>query len=99
MLLSLNEIKDLLPLFLGWVNTSGVVSADVQEDNAFVLCAVQVLHQASEVESLGLLVEVAVLLAFHSYSVGDGLVDWPCGVGHVNFSALDWVELRKEFKA
>ena len=64
MVLGLDDVEDLFPLFGGWVNTGWVVSADVQENNGVVLGLLQVFSETFEVETLGVGVVVTVVLPF-----------------------------------
>lgn len=66
MLLLLDYIADLTPLFGGRVNTSGVMSASMQQDNAAVGSGLQVLDKTLKVQSNGVLVVVTVLADFES---------------------------------
>ena len=64
MVLGLDDVEDLFPLFGGRVNTGWVVSADVQENNGVVLGLLQVFSETFEVETLGVGVVVTVVLPF-----------------------------------
>ena len=61
-LLSLDDVENLEPLSLSWINTGRVVSADVQHDNRVVLAGLQISLESLEVKSLCLGVVVAVIL-------------------------------------
>ena len=55
------NLSDLLPLVEGWINTSWVVSASVEEHHGSWSGILEVSNHAVEIETLGLLVEVSVL--------------------------------------
>ena len=80
-LLSLDNLENLLPLGLSGVDSSWVVGTDVEHDNGVVLSGVKVFLQALEVEALGLLAVVAVILPFVADEVSDCSMDGPGGVG------------------
>ena len=71
------SIADLLPLLLGRVNTSGVVCASVEQDNAALWHGLDVGNHAIEVKADGVLVVVAVLLDLKTAVREDGLVVGP----------------------
>lgn len=75
--LLLHNIRDLLPLLLAGVNTSGVVSAGVEKEDTAVGGSLDVSNQTLEVEADGLLVVVTVLLNFKTGVVEDSLVVSP----------------------
>ena len=58
----LDGISNLHPLLLGRVNTSRVVSASMEEDDAALGEVLDVFDQSLEVETNGVLVVVSVLL-------------------------------------
>lgn len=58
----LDNIAQSAPLVLGRVDTSGVVGASVEKDNAALWHVLNVLDHALEVKTDGILVVVAVLL-------------------------------------
>jgi hypothetical protein len=73
----LDGVADLLPLLLGGVNTSGVVCASVEQDNAALGHGLDVGNHAVEVKADGVLVVVAVLLDLETAVGEDGLVVGP----------------------
>jgi hypothetical protein len=75
--LLLDNIRDLLPLLLARVNTSGVVSTSVEKEDTAVGGRLDVSNQTLKVEADGLLVIVAVLLNLKAGVVEDGLVVSP----------------------
>jgi len=95
-LLSLDNLEDFLPLPIGRVNSGGVVGTDVEHDDRVVLGVVQVLLEALEVETLGLLAVVAVILPLVANEVGDGPVDGPGLVGNQEINILVGVPLGEE---
>lgn len=82
--LLLDDIRDLLPLLLAGVNTSGVVGASVEEEDAAVGGSLDISNQTLKVEADGALVVVAVLLNLETGVVEDGLVVSPRGGGDVD---------------
>lgn len=93
--LLLHDIADLAPLVLGRVNTGGVVSTGVQQDDAAVRSSLDVLDQTLEVQTDGVLVVVAVLLDLEAGVLEDGAVVGPAGVGEVDLLGAG-VEALKE---
>lgn len=77
--LLLDDVRDLLPLLLGRVNTGRVVSASVEEEDTAVGGTLDVSNQTLKVKTDGLLVVVAVLLDLKTGMVEDGLVVSPRG--------------------
>lgn len=77
MLLLLDYIADLTPLFGRRVNTSGVVSASMQQDNATLGSSLQVLDKTLKVQANGILVVVTVLAHFEPRVAEDGIVVCP----------------------
>ena len=60
--LGLDDVENILPLLLSWVDTGWVVGAYVEKHKGVVLAGLEVGNHAIKVESLGLFVEVAGLL-------------------------------------
>ena len=77
MVLGLDDVEDLFPLFGSWVNTGWVVSADVQENNGVVLGILQILGETVEVETLGVWVVVTVVLPFLSNDLNETSMKGP----------------------
>jgi hypothetical protein len=75
--LLLHNLGDLLPLLLGRVNASGVVSAGVEEEDTAERSGKEVSLETLEVEADGLLVVVAVLLNLEAGIGEDSLVVGP----------------------
>lgn len=82
--LSLDSVGDLLPLLLSRVDTSGVVGASVEEEDAALGRSLDISNHALEVEANGLLVVVAVLLNLETGIQEDGLVVRPRRGGDVD---------------
>ena len=82
-----------MPLSLSWVDSGGVMGADVEHDDGVVLASVQVLLHALEVQTFGLSVVVAAVLPLVANKVGDSSVDGPCLVGDEEVDVLVWVPL------
>jgi len=78
------DFGDLSPLSLSGVDTGGVVSAGVEEDNRSRLGLGEVLEHAVDVESLGLGVEVSVLVDREADGSEDGGVVTPGRVADIN---------------
>ncbi|KAL3702849.1 hypothetical protein TMatcc_000161, partial [Talaromyces marneffei ATCC 18224] len=76
-LLLLDHITDLTPLFRGWVNTSRVMSASMQQDNAALGSGLQVLDKTLKVQSNGILVIVTVLSNLKTRVAEDSIVVGP----------------------
>ena len=95
-LLSLDNLEDLLPLGLSGVDSSWVVGTDVEHDNGVILSGVKIFLQALEVEALGLLAVVAVILPFVADEVSDRSMDGPGRVGDKEVDVLVGVPLREE---
>lgn len=75
--LLLDNVADLTPLVLGWVHTSRVVSASVQQDDAVRRSGLEVLDHALEVEANRVLVVVPVLVYFEAGVLEDRIVVGP----------------------
>ena len=80
----LDNVAQSAPLLLGRVDTSGVVSASVEKDNAALGHVLDVLDHTLEVETDGVLVVVAVLLDLEARVLEDSIVVGPTGVGDVD---------------
>lgn len=92
------DVEDVLPLLGGGVNTSGVVSANVQENNRVVLGVLKVLTEAIEVETLGLGVIVAVGLPFLANNFDKTSVEGPSGAGHQDVDVFVGIPVREELE-
>jgi hypothetical protein len=82
--LRLHDIADLAPLGLGGVNTGGVVSTGVQQNDAALGGGLDVLDETLKVQTDGVLVVVAVLLDLEAGVLENGVVVGPAGVGQVD---------------
>lgn len=80
----LDGIADLPPLSLGRVDTSGVVGASVEQEDAALGGSLDVGEHALEVKTDGLRVIVPVLLDLEAGVLEDGAVVGPRGVGDVD---------------
>lgn len=85
-----------MPLSLSWVDSRGVMGADVEHDNGVVLASVQVFLHALKVQTFSLSVVVAAVLPLVANKVGDGSVDGPSLVGDQEVDVLVRVPLREE---
>lgn len=93
--LVLDNGGDLLPLLGGGINTGGVVSTGVEEEDAALGSSLEVSSQTLEVKTNGLLVVVAVLLNLEAGVGEDGLVVGPRGGRDVDLLSTG-VELLEE---
>jgi len=75
---------DISPLSLGGVDTSGVMGTGVEEDNRSRLGVSEILKHSVDVESLGLGVEVSVLVDREADGTKDGSVVTPGRVTDIN---------------
>ena len=75
---------DLSPLFLGGIDTSGVMGTGVEEDNRSGLGFSEILEHSVDVESLGLGVEVSVLVDLEADSSKDRVMVTPGRVADIN---------------
>ena len=98
-LLGLDDIQDVKPLSLGWVNTGRVVGTDVEENKRVVLGGFEVSQKSIVVESLGLGVVVPVLLRLHAEKLAKSLVDRPGGGGDKVVDVLVGVPLGEKHQA
>ena len=80
----LDNVAQGAPLLLGRVDTGGVVSASVEEDNAALGHVLDVLDHTLEVKTDGVLVVVTVLLDLEARVLEDSIVVGPTGVGDVD---------------
>lgn len=80
----LHDLSDSVPLLWGWVCTSRVVSASMEEDDGTWLGVVEVLNHAFKVESLSSGVVVSVFSDFDSSSGKDCVVVSPGGLAHID---------------
>ena len=80
----LGDLGEFLPLLSGRVDTRGVVSASVQEEDAALGGGLHIGNHAVKVEANGVLVVVAVLLNLEAGVGEDGLVVGPRGGRDVN---------------
>ena len=97
-ILSLNDIQDLLPLFLGGITSCRIVSADMEDDDRLVIGLLEVLKHTVEVESLLTRVIVSVLLNLESSFVGDTNMSGPGRIGNVDLGRLVGVPLSEELE-
>jgi len=95
-LLSLDNLKDFLPLTLSWVNTGWVVGADVEHDDRVVSGSLEVFFHALEVETLGAWVVVSVVLPLVTNKVGDSSMNGPGRVWDKEIDVLVGVPLAEE---
>ena len=80
----LDGVGNLNPLVLSRVNTSWVVGAGVEQDNAALGHGFDVRNHSIEVEANGVLVVVPVLLDLQARVLEDGIVVGPRGGGDVD---------------
>ena len=84
------DIGDLLPLLLGWVDTSWVVGAGVEEDGGAWNSVLEIGEHSADIKTLGLLVEVSVLSDLDSGGGEDLVMVSPGWVADIESS---WSEL------
>lgn len=82
--LLLHDVGNLAPLVLSRVDTSGVVGASMEQDDAVAGGGLKVGNQALEVKTNGVLVVVTVLLNFQARVLEDGIVVGPAGGGEID---------------
>lgn len=82
--LLLHDIADLAPLVLGRVDTSGVVGAGVEQDDAVVGGGLDVGEETLKVQTDGVLVVVTVLVDLEARVLEDGGVVGPARGGEVD---------------
>lgn len=95
-LILFTDIGDLSPLFLSRVNSSGVMGASVEKHNGSSLGLGEILKHSSDVETLGLGVEVSVLVDSKATGAKDRLVVTPGRVADVNRSASVFLQKGSE---
>lgn len=91
----LDSLSNLDPLLLGRVNTSWVVSASVEQDNAALGHGLDVGHHAVKVEANRVLVVVAVLLDLQARVLEDSIVVRPGWIGDVDSLRAGVVTLKE----
>jgi hypothetical protein len=89
----LADDSDLLPLSESWINTSGVVSASVEEDSGTWSGLSKISDHAVEVETLGFLIEVSILSDLEARGCENFVVVSPSWVANINWG---WSELTEE---
>lgn len=95
-LLALYDFENLFPLTFSWVDTGGVVSANVEHHDGVVLGVVKILLEALEVETLGARVIVSVVLPLVTTEIRDSSMDGPGGVGDKEIDILVGIPLAEE---
>jgi len=90
-LVSLADIRDLLPLFFSGIDTSGVVSTGVKKHTGASLGGFEVSNHSLNVKTSGLSVVVSVFMDFDSAGSEDAVVVTPSRVAHVHGG---WSESR-----
>mmetsp|Transcript_71340 Transcript_71340/g.209135 ORF Transcript_71340/g.209135 Transcript_71340/m.209135 type:complete len:267 (-) Transcript_71340:414-1214(-) len=76
----LHDLRDLLPLVLCWVDSSGVVGASMEQDHGALCGALERRHHAIKVQGLGLCLVVWISLDCQASLGKDGVVVAPSGV-------------------
>lgn len=61
--LCLYDIKNVLPLGISWVNTSWIVSTNVEHDKRMILCCLKIFRKSFEIEALSCWVIVSVIFS------------------------------------
>jgi hypothetical protein len=88
MTLLLHDIANLAPLVLGGVDTGGVVSTGVQQNDAVVGSGLDVGDEALKVKTNGVLVVVTVGRNLHSGVLEDGGMIGPAGGGKIDLLSV-----------
>jgi len=88
----LANLSNLVPLLLGRIDTSGVVSASVQEHARTSGGSLEILNHTLEVETLGLGVEVSVLSNIKAASGKDLVVVTPSGSTNIDGSGSEFLQ-------
>lgn len=86
------DISNSVPLLLSWVNTSWVVSAGVEKHDGAWLGILEVLNHTFNIETSGLLVEVAVLSDREASGSEDGVMVAPGWVADIESAWLEFLE-------
>ena len=97
--LGLNDIEDVLPLCISWINTRWVVSAHVEHNERVVLGVFKVISETFVVKTLSLSIVVLVLFGFKTKDLSDGLVNGPCWGWDQIVDVLVWVPLAEEHES
>ncbi len=96
MVLGLHDIEDFFPLLRVGVNTSWVVSANVQKNYGVVFGIFEVLSEALEVETLSFGVIVTVVLPFLANNINNTSVKGPSGVWSEDVDIFVGIPVSKE---
>jgi len=99
MILRFDDVEDVVPLSRGWVNTSWIVCANMEQDYGVVLCVFKVFSKSVEVKSFGYRVVVAVVLPFFTNNLNETSVKGPGGVWHKDINILMGVPISKELQS
>ena len=91
-----NDLENSFPLGFGWVDSSWVVSACVEEDKGAVLSSLEVILHTFEVETLGPWLIVSVVLPFVSAKLSKVSVKWPGWVWNEEVDILVWIPVSEE---
>ena len=95
-ILGLDDVEDLVPLGLSWVDTGWVVCAGVEEDEGVVLGSLEVILHAFEIEALGGWLVVSVTFPVITAKSGKISVEWPGWVWEEEVDILVWVPVLEE---
>ena len=80
------DIRDSLPFFRGWVDSSWIVSTSVKKHNRSSLCVREVSNHSFDVKTLSLWAIVSILSYLKSSSSKDFVVVSPSWVTHIDWS-------------
>jgi len=97
--LSLDNVQDLLPLGIIWITTCWIMSANMENDNGLVICFIEVLKHSVQVEALALSIIIPVSLYFKSSLFSNIFMCWPCWIWDVNLGIFLWIPCLQEFHA
>ena len=98
MLLLLDDVADLPPLLLRRVNTSRIVCAGVQKNDAALRGGLEIFHHTIKVQTDGILVVVSILDDLQTRVLEDSVMICPARCWYVDFLARR-VVTRQELAA
>lgn len=86
--LLLTDLRDLLPLLLGGINSSGVVSADVEQEDRASRSVINIRQHTVLIQTNGVGIVVTVRLNVKASILSDGDVITPGRIGQVDILVL-----------
>lgn len=97
MVLSLDNIQDLLPFSRSGVTSCRIMGADMEYDNRLVICLIEIFKHAIKIEALLGTIIVSVLLNIEASLLGNADMSGPGRVGDVNLGIFVGIPLSEEF--